>query len=102
MRSIPQSFYHSRAWLACRNSYLQQHPLCEDCLARGKYEVAVHVHHIIWLTPENYTDPEVSLNHKNLKAVCIECHNREHAKGRQRRWRVSEDGSVQALTGSEG
>jgi len=97
MRSIPQSFYHSRAWQACRSSYLQKHPLCEDCLARGKYEVAAHVHHIIWLTPENYQNPEISLNHNNLRAVCVECHNRLHSTRGPRRYCVNEDGTVRAI-----
>lgn len=97
MRSIPQSFYHSRAWKACRHSYLQLHPFCEDCLQRGIYIPAEHVHHMIWLTDENYLDPAVSLNHANLRALCIDCHNRQHAAEKQRRWKVDESGKISPL-----
>lgn len=98
MRSIPKSFYDSAAWQACRTTYLQQHPFCEDCLAAGRYTRAEHVHHIIWLNEGNYQNPEISLNWKNLRAVCIDCHNREHARRRQRRYRVDESGRVAPLS----
>lgn len=95
MRSIPTSFYKSRAWLACRSTYLQLHPLCEECLKRGIYTPAAHVHHITWLTEDNYTDASVSLNHANLEAVCIDCHNRIHARGEvRRRYTVDEAGRI--------
>ena len=97
MRSIPQSFYHSPAWRAVRATYLQQHPLCEDCLAAGRYIPAEHVHHIIWLTDANYTDPSISLNHANLRALCQACHNNTHAHKRQRRWKVDERGRIAPL-----
>ena len=103
MRSIPESFYHSKAWKSCRATYLQQHPLCEDCLQRGLYTPAEHVHHIVWLTADNYTDPAISLNHANLRALCQRCHNSVHDKGepRARRWRVDEFGRIAPLVGAE-
>lgn len=98
MRSIPQSFYHSPAWRAVRATYLQQHPLCEDCLAAGRYVPAEHVHHIVWLTADNYTNPEISLNWKNLRALCQPCHTRAHSKGEgQKRWTVDERGVVKSI-----
>ena len=97
MRSVPKSFYNSAAWLAVRDLYLRQHPLCEDCLARGQYEIAAHVHHIIWLTPENYLNPEIALNPLNLRAVCQPCHNMEHARRHPRRYRVDEAGKIAPL-----
>ena len=101
MRSIPQAFYHSPAWRAVRATYLQQHPLCEDCLAAGRYVPAEHVHHIVWLTPDNYTNPEISLNWKNLRAVCIDCHNRIHASRRRPRYKVDELGRVTPLPSAD-
>lgn len=97
MRSIPKSFYDSPAWKACRATYLQQHPLCEDCLMRGIYKPAAHVHHLVWLDEGNYLDASVSLNHDNLRAVCVDCHNREHAAKAPRRWKVDAAGNVTPL-----
>lgn len=99
-RSVPKSFYNGPAWQACRKIYLELHPFCEDCLMRGELKPAEHVHHIIWLTADNYTDPEIALNFDNLRSVCIDCHNREHARGDQaqlRRWRVDEMGNISPL-----
>ena len=96
-RSAPRSFYNGPAWQACRQSYLQLHPLCEDCLLRGEYTPAAHVHHMVWLTPDNWRDPEISLNHAKLRALCVECHNRRHAVEKQTRWTVDELGRVQTI-----
>lgn len=74
-----KSFYNSKAWLDCRESYIQSvHGLCERCLARGVYEPGYIVHHIEYLTPKNINNPMITLNHDNLEYLCHECHNREH------------------------
>lgn len=39
---------------------------------------ADQVHHIIPLTDENVTNPEISLNQENLMPVCLDCHNQLH------------------------
>ena len=54
--------------------------LCERCLAKGMYVPAVIVHHKEWLTPENISDPNVTLNFGNLEALCRECHEEEHSE----------------------
>lgn len=64
---------------------------------RGVYTPAEHVHHMTWLTPDNYTDARISLNFDNLRAVCVECHNRRHAAPRQPRYTVDEVGRVSPL-----
>ncbi|WP_082794450.1 HNH endonuclease [Halobacillus sp. KGW1] len=67
-------FYQSKAWRKCRRSYyLSQHGLCERCPAPGRI-----VHHIVYITPANINDPNVTLNHDNLELLCQDCHNREH------------------------
>lgn len=103
MRSIPESFYHGKAWRSVRDLYLLRHPFCEDCLQRGIYRKAEHVHHIKWLTADNYTDPEISLNPANLRSLCIDCHNRTHNRGEEppRRWRVDDRGRIAPLVGAE-
>lgn len=95
MKEFAASFYKSKAWQACRASYIDQHPLCEDCLARGIYTPAEIVHHIVELTPENITDPTIALSHDNLRAVCRECHAAEHG-ARIRRYKIDELGRIKA------
>lgn len=98
-RSAPKAFYNGRAWQSCRAAYLALHPLCEDCLQLGIFTPAEHVHHMTWLTPDNWRDAAVALNHANLRALCVECHNRRHAQGEQpKRWRVDERGRVAPLS----
>lgn len=67
-------FYRSKAWQVCRQLYIKSvHGLCERCDSAGYI-----VHHKITLTPDNITDLDIFLNHKNLEYLCIDCHNREH------------------------
>lgn len=65
---------------------------------RGEYTPAAHVHHMTWLTPDNWRDPEISLNHAKLRALCVSCHTAAHARNEgPKRWTVDENGSVKAL-----
>jgi len=48
--------------------------MCEKCGEKLGYII----HHRIELTPENITDPTISLNPENLMYVCHDCHNRIH------------------------
>lgn len=71
-------FYNSKAWAACRKAYIAERRLvdggmCESC---GK-EPGYIVHHIKPLTPQNINNPNVALNHGNLRYDCKECHDRE-------------------------
>lgn len=66
--------------------------LCEDCYKKGKITPAEEVHHIRFLTPQNINDPNVTLNWKNLVALCRECHRRRH--GNQKRYKIDEWGRV--------
>lgn len=88
-------FYKSPAWLACRAAYITARPLCEDCLARGIYTPAEIVHHIRPITPENINDPKITLSFDNLRAVCRECHAKEHG-ARVKRYKLDELGRVTA------
>lgn len=51
------------------------------------------VHHIEHLTPENISDPNVSLNFANLRLVCRKCHGEEHSTN-ERRYVIDEEGRV--------
>jgi len=67
-------FYNSTAWIKCREAYKQSvFGLCERCGSPG-----VEVHHVIYLTPANIKDPNITLSWDNLELLCHECHTREH------------------------
>lgn len=78
-REFARAFYHSPAWKRTRAAYLRSvNGLCEDCLAEGRYRPAEIVHHVRPLTPDNIDDPATTTGFGNLRAVCRECHAREH------------------------
>lgn len=68
------TFYKSSKWLKCRAAFLAgRFYICERC---GR--PATIAHHKRHITPENVSDPNVTLNFDNLEALCVECHNKEH------------------------
>ena len=97
MRSIDSTFYKSTEWKRCREGYIKLHPFCEECLKKGSYTPATHVHHKIWLNENNALDPSVTLSWNNLEAVCIDCHNKIHGGRPERRYAVDLTGKVIAL-----
>ena len=87
-----ERFYTTRAWRKCRAAYLSEcGGLCEICLKKGLIEPATEVHHRIPITPENLSNPAITLDHDNLMALCEECHHEQHTK---RRWRCDAAGRV--------
>lgn len=71
-----KSFYRSKKWIKCRNTYIKTRimadgGLCEECHNQPGYIV----HHKVILTKENILDPEVSLNYGLMEYVCKECHD---------------------------
>lgn len=87
-------FYKTKLWQDCRRSYIKKvGGLCERCLAKGIIRHGDTVHHIVYLTPANMTDPEITLNHDNLQLLCRDCHAEIHHK-KQKRYRVTEDGKI--------
>ena len=84
MKDWARSFYRSKAWLKCRNAYIRKRVgidggLCEVC----KDDLGFIVHHKVHLTPENISDPEISLNEENLAYVCKACHDQFEGHGLQ-------------------
>ena len=80
-KDYARSFYDSQAWRKTREAYLQsKHYICEDC--GGAASV---VHHIAYIKPWNVNDPNITLNWDNLKAVCIDCHAKEHSQDLKQR-----------------
>ena len=87
-----ERFYTTQAWRKCRASFLKERRgLCEICLSRGIIEPAAHVHHREPITPDNLSNPKITLNHANLMALCEQCHQEQH---RKKRWRCDPDGHV--------
>ena len=103
MRSINEGFYKTARWRACRDAYLQtQDYLCERCRMQGHRVPAVIVHHKIYLNRQNIKDPAVAYGFKNLEALCLDCHNKEHFTGEEqapRRWKI--DKKTGKVTGAD-
>ena len=71
-------FYKSKAWQDCRAGYIKSvYALCERCQCPGHI-----VHHKISLTPNNITNPVITLNWEQLEYLCLRCHNDEHGVGK--------------------
>lgn len=86
-------FYKSDKWLQCKKSFIAERRaidggLCQRCRKRYGYIV----HHRQHITPENITDPMVTLSHTNLEYLCRECHNKEHFGDAGLRYMIGEDG----------
>jgi 5-methylcytosine-specific restriction endonuclease McrA len=70
-------FYASSEWQRTREAYIiSRHGICEECGGPG-----VIVHHRKHLNSDNTKHWDTTCNADNLKLVCIECHNTEHAGG---------------------
>jgi len=88
-----RQFYSSAQWKRCRNGYLQyRRGMCERCLGKGIITMGTEVHHKVHLTPENVSDPSVSLNWDNLELLCERCHDEAHRS--TRRYTVGSDGKA--------
>jgi len=96
MRNPAQvAFYHTSAWLKCREAYAAQAGgLCERCASKGIVKPGEIVHHKEWISEQNITDPEVLLSFENLEMLCLDCHNREHYGSSDRRYEVDSSGKI--------
>ena len=94
MRDFARSFYKSQAWKRLRNDIMKRDGgICRDCWDKGMLTPAEEVHHIIPLTPENISDPDIALNPANLVCLCRDCHAARHRKN-PRRYQIDENGAV--------
>lgn len=85
-------FYNSREWRRLAHEVIaEQHCECQICKARGRYrraEIAHHVKHVK-RHPElayckTFTD-ENGVEHKQILAVCWDCHEEEHPEKKKYR-----------------
>lgn len=66
--------YNSSAWRKLRLTYLKEHPLCEECLKKGKVTPASSVHHIKSPFKGGEINWDLLLDYNNLESVDHECH----------------------------
>ena len=77
MKDYARGFYTGKAWRDTQRAYMvSQHYVCERC--GGMAHV---VHHKTYITPQNISDPAITLDWRNLEALCMDCHNAEHGAG---------------------
>lgn len=94
MKEYAEQFYKSLTWQRCREQkFKQARGLCERCLAKGIYKPGEIVHHKTHITPENISDPDVTLNLDNLQLLCRDCHADVH-KGYEKRYTIDELGRI--------
>lgn len=87
--------YGSTNWPKCREGFISyKRGLCERCLAKGIIKPGRQVHHKIRLTPENISDPNITLSWDNLELLCDECHEEEHSG--TKRYKIDQFGRVMA------
>ena len=70
---------YGRAWKRIRDSYVEQHPLCEVCQQHGRLVPTEEVHHKLPLADGGTHARD------NLIALCKACHAKIHAE-RGDRW----------------
>lgn len=78
MRKLRQTAYRNTQWRKMRDTYMKEHPICEECLKVGKVTAAEDVHH----KRSPFRNGEINwgllLDYDNLESVCKECHARIH------------------------
>lgn len=90
MKEYAKTFYLSPQWRKCRDAYVKkQNGICERCGEAGTI-----VHHKHYLTAKNITNPNITLNFRNLELLCQDCHNKEHGKKRNARYIIDEAGNI--------
>lgn len=97
MKDYSKKLYKSQAWKKLRADYIKSvGGICERCWKRGEIRPAEVVHHKVYISPENITDPSVTLNPRNLEALCRPCHEREHRRAPER-YEIDTMGRVKAI-----
>lgn len=95
MKEYAKSFYASEAWKKTRLAYIKQvSGLCERCKASGEFVPGKIVHHRKYITPKNINDPRITLSFSNLELLCEDCHNKEHKRKENIRYKFAADGSL--------
>ncbi len=73
-------YYNSKGWKRLRALYINNHPLCEQCLLKCRSVPAEEVHHIrpflFGKTEEERWN--LLLDYSNLMSLCRACHDEIH------------------------
>lgn len=77
-REMRRKAYNNTDWRKLRNNYIKEHPLCEECLNKGKVVPAEDVHHIRSPFSNGEINYALLLDGNNLKSLCKECHAAIH------------------------
>lgn len=94
MKPYAESFYKSKAWEKTRKAYAKSvGNLCEMCGAKGIVKAGDIVHHKTHISPDNISEPNITLSWDNLMLVCRDCHAQLHEQSKKR-YIINEDGSV--------
>ena len=83
--------YKTPAWRRTRDHQLATHPLCQRCLAKGRYTPATVCHHV---DKDSKASPETFFAGPYL-SLCEPCHNSHHQsleKGGHGRTPIGVDG----------
>lgn len=79
-RELRQKYYNTTEWRKLRETYIKAHPVCEECLNKGRVTPATSVHHKISPFKNGNCNKSLFLDYNNLEAVCHECHSEIHNK----------------------
>ena len=77
-REMRRKAYNNTEWRKLRDTYIKEHPLCEDCLNEGKVVPAEDIHHIRSPFQNGECNKALLLDYNNLMALCKQCHNKRH------------------------
>ena len=82
-RELRIKAYNDTRWKKVRQTYLQNHPLCEECLKEGKVyagtlEDPLQVHHKKSPFQNGTINYELLLDDHNLETICSYHHGLEH------------------------
>ena len=80
MRILRATAYNNQNWKKLRETYLKTHPLCEECLKKGKVTPATSVHHKVSPFKNGEINYNLLLDYNNLESVDHECHAAIHNK----------------------
>lgn len=78
MRNLRQKAYQNTKWRKMRDTYMHEHPLCEECLKQGKVTPAEDIHHKRSPFQKGEVNWNLLLDYNNLEAVCKTCHATIH------------------------
>lgn len=83
MRELRRMAYNTTEWKKIRQTYLQKHPICEECLKEGRVnagtiESPLNVHHRKSPFINGTINYDLLYDDNNLETICAYHHGLEH------------------------